>query len=52
LHHANFFRATLFLVTVLSGGMSRAETAFPIPRPFYSFNQSPLIQIYGLPALG
>jgi hypothetical protein len=53
LRHAYFFRATLFLcVTVLSSGLSRAETVFPTPRPLYSFNQSPLIQIYGLPALG
>lgn len=53
MHHANFFRTTLLLcVTLLPGGFSRAETAFPTPRPFYSFNQSPLIQIYGLPALG
>jgi len=53
LRHANFFRAALFLcVTLLSGGMSRAETVSPAPRPLYSFNQSPLIQIYGLPALG
>jgi hypothetical protein len=53
LHHANFFRATLLLcVTVLPSGWSLAETAFPAPRPLYSFNQSPLIQIYGLPALG
>lgn len=53
MHHAIFFRTTLFLcVTVLSIGLSRAETVLPVPRPFYSFNQSPLIQIYGLPALG
>jgi hypothetical protein len=53
LRHANFFRAALFLcVTLLSGGLSRAETVSPAPRPLYSFNQSPLIQIYGLPALG
>lgn len=33
--------------------MARAETGSPAPvRPVYSFNQSPLIQIYGLPALG
>lgn len=53
MHHANFFRATLFLcVTVLPSSLSRAETVSPPPRPLYSFNQSPLIQIYGLPALG
>jgi hypothetical protein len=53
LRHANLFRATLFLyVTLLSGSLSRAETVSPAPRPLYSFNQSPLIQIYGLPALG
>lgn len=53
MRHANFFRVSLFLcVTALSGGISRAETASPPPRPLYSFNQSPLIQIYGLPALG
>lgn len=53
MHHAIFFRTALFLcLTALSGGLSRAETVSPAPRPFYSFNQSPLIQIYGLPALG
>ncbi|MEW6329948.1 MAG: DUF3187 family protein [Pseudomonadota bacterium] len=39
-------------MTALSCGISRAETAIAPPRPLYSFNQSPLIQIYGLPALG
>ena len=53
MRHANLFRATLFLcMTALSGSLSRAETVSPAPRPLYSFNQSPLIQIYGLPALG
>ena len=54
MHHANFSCATLLLcVTALSGSLSSwAETDFRPVRPFYSFNQSPLIQIYGLPALG
>lgn len=38
---------------VLVGHTVRADDANPKPvKPFYSFNQSPLIQIYGLPALG
>jgi len=46
-------RTALFLcVTALSGGLSWAETGSRTPRPFYSFNQNPLIQIYGLPAIG
>lgn len=53
MRHANFPCAALFLcVTVLSGSWSLAEATSPTPRPLYSFNQSPLIQIYGLPALG
>lgn len=54
MHYANFCRtALLFLcVTLLPGGLSWAETASRTPRPLYSFNQNPLIQIYGLPALG
>ena len=39
-------------MTVFSGNLSWAETDNRTTRPFYSFNQSPLIQIYGLPALG
>lgn len=39
-------------MTAFSGSLSWAETAARTARPFYSFNQSPLIQIYGLPALG
>lgn len=53
MHHAPFSRAALCLgALVLSGGRGWAETPPPVPRPLYSFNQSPLIQIYGLPALG
>lgn len=53
MRHANFSCAALFLcVTTLFGSLSRAGTVSPAPIPLYSFNQSPLIQIYGLPALG
>lgn len=53
LRHAKFSSATLLLgVTAFLGGSSWAETNSPTVRPLYSFNQSPLIQIYGLPALG
>lgn len=40
------------LAAGISGGLSWAETDSRTPRPFYSFNQNPLIQIYGLPAMG
>lgn len=39
-------------MTAFSGALSRAESDTRTVRPFYSFNQSPLLQIYGLPALG
>lgn len=54
LHHTKLFCAALFLgaTTFFAGDLSRAETIAPAPRPLYSINQSPLIQIYGLPALG
>ena len=39
-------------MTTLSGGFAWSETGVQTLRPLYSFNQSPLIQIYGLPALG
>lgn len=39
-------------MTAFSGGMSWAEADPQTVRPLYSFNQSPLIQIFGLPALG
>jgi hypothetical protein len=42
----------LALAADISGGLSWAETDSRTPRPFYSFNQNPLIQIYGLPAMG
>ncbi len=41
----------LFCLVTACGG-SRVAADVVVPRPFYSFNQSPLIQIYGLPALG
>jgi hypothetical protein len=44
--------ALLLCVSTFSGSLSWAETVSPTPRPIYSFNQSPLIQIFGLPALG
>jgi len=54
LRHAQSVRDTILLlfclVTAGSGYRAVADTA--VPQPFYSFNQNPLIQIYGLPALG
>ncbi len=52
--HANLFRvASLLCVLALPVSMmSWADTNYPAARPLYSINQSPLIQIYGLPALG
>lgn len=44
--------ALLLCVTAMSVSLSWAETGSRTVRPLYSFNQSPLIQIYGLPALG
>lgn len=53
MRHANFpCTALLLCVTAFSGSLSWAETNARTVRPLYSFNQSPLIQIYGLPALG
>ena len=53
MHHPKFSRATrLLCATAFSCGLSWAGTESPAVRPLYSFNQSPLIQIYGLPALG
>lgn len=53
LQHTSFFCAvSLLCVLALSGGVSSAEAGPQSVKPLYSFNQSPLIQIYGLPALG
>lgn len=47
------FLSLLLGAVVLYGSIAHAEKSdSPPTRPFYSFNQSPLIQIYGLPALG
>ena len=44
---------SLLYLLILVSGSSHAGTAYSTGvRPLYSFNQSPLIQIYGLPALG
>ena len=39
--------AALFALTLVNGVVHASEIT-----PFYSFNQSPVVQIYGLPALG
>lgn len=53
MRHFSFSCTTLLLcVTTLSGSFAWAESGAPTVSPLYSFNQSPLIQIYGLPALG
>lgn len=39
-------------MTTFCGSFAWAETVTRTIKPLYSFNQSPLIQIYGLPALG
>lgn len=53
MRHANLPCTTFLLcVATLSGSLAWAETSAQTVRPLYSFNQSPLIQIYGLPALG
>lgn len=36
----------------MPGGLSWADPAPRTTKPLYSFNQSPLVQIFGLPALG
>ena len=44
---------SLLYLLILASGISQAGAVFSTDvRPLYSFNQSPLIQIYGLPALG
>ena len=50
----NFFRTrSLLYLIILASGMAHADTpSTSAVRPLYSFNQSPLIQIYGLPTLG
>ena len=50
----NFLRIQSFLyLFFLVSGMSHADvSSSSAVRPLYSFNQSPLIQIYGLPSLG
>lgn len=54
MRHSSLSRIPLILcLTVLSVSLSWAEEKSPrTTRPLYSHNQSPLIQIYGLPALG
>lgn len=53
LRHAHSLYATILMLSCLAtGGSSRAIADTAVPQPFYSFNQSPLIQIHGLPALG
>lgn len=53
LHHSNLSCIPLLLcLSVLPGSLTWAEPGPRTTRPLYSFNQSPLIQIYGLPALG
>lgn len=51
---AKFFRIRPLLhLVILASGVAHADTGFsPEIRPLYSSNQNPLIQIYGLPALG
>lgn len=49
-HFSIFFRALLFLAFFLESLAHAAPSTET--RPLYSFNQSPVIQIYGLPALG
>jgi hypothetical protein len=54
LHSANFFRIKPWLYLIVwASGFAPASIVFSSEtRPLYSFNQSPLIQIYGLPSLG
>ena len=54
MHHALFsFTTALLCILAFPGNSTRAEAnSSTTVRPFYSSNQSPLIQIYGLPALG
>ncbi len=43
---------SLLYLLILASGISHAGAFSTEVRPLYSFNQSPLIQIYGLPAVG
>ncbi len=44
---------SLLYLLILASDISHADAVFSTDvRPLYSFNQSPLIQIYGLPTLG
>ncbi len=44
---------SLLYLLILASDISHADAVFSTDvRPLYGFNQSPLIQIYGLPALG
>ena len=53
-YYLNLFRAgSLLCFLILGDCIAFADSSFSQGvRPLYSFNQSPLIQIYGLPALG
>lgn len=49
----NLSRIGTLLSLLMASGLVHADAAFSKDvHPLYSFNQSPLIQIYGLPALG